>query len=71
MDSWLRFNETPLPEKKELYRNLVMRVTLNTDYKHANSGKNLKCKTYMIVIRKQVHNEIWVFLKVSTTSVLE
>ena len=36
MDSWQRFNETPLPEKKELYRNLVLTDNFNTDYKHAN-----------------------------------
>ena len=35
MNSWQRFNETPLPDKKEFYSSLTMEDIKNADYKHA------------------------------------
>ena len=35
MDTWVRFNETSLPEKKGFYSNLTIENIINADYKHA------------------------------------
>ena len=35
MDSWKRFDETSLPEKKDFYHHLNMEDTTDADYKHA------------------------------------
>ena len=37
MDSWERFNETSLPDKKVFYSNLNMEDITDVDYKHAKS----------------------------------
>ena len=47
MDSWVRFNETSLPDKKAFYSNLNMEDITDVDYRHAKrvfrnlSNKNL------------------------------
>ena len=35
MDSWQRFNETSLPDKKEFYSNLTIENITDADKKHA------------------------------------
>ena len=35
MDSWNRFNETKLPDKKEFYNNLNQEAITNKDHKNA------------------------------------
>ena len=35
MDSWQRFNETSLPDKKAFNSNLIMEDITNVDYRHA------------------------------------
>ena len=35
MDSWERFNETPLPNKEAFHSNLNMEDITHVDYKHA------------------------------------
>ena len=35
MNSWKRFDETLLPEKKDFYSNLNMEDITDADYKHA------------------------------------
>ena len=35
MDSWNRFNESKLPDKKEFYNNLNQEAITNKDHKHA------------------------------------
>ena len=35
MDSWERFNETSLPDKKALYRELYLEDITDEDYTHA------------------------------------
>ena len=34
MDSWQRFNETSLPNKKEFYSNLSVEDIADSDFKH-------------------------------------
>ena len=34
MDDWKKFNETPLPEKKDFYSNLNMENITDADYAH-------------------------------------
>ena len=36
MDNWKRFNETPLPEKKEFYSNLKLEDITDAKYKREN-----------------------------------
>ena len=36
MDSWGRFNETPLPDKEAFYSSLNMEDITNVDYRHAS-----------------------------------
>ena len=35
MDSWNRFNETSLPDKRDFYSRLNMENIIDTDYTHA------------------------------------
>ena len=35
MDSWNRFNETSLPDKRDFYSRLIMENIIDTDYTHA------------------------------------
>ena len=45
VDSWKRFDETSLPDKKYFYSNLIMKDITDADYKHAKKyGKTLKQK---------------------------
>ena len=37
MDSWERFNETPLPDKKVFWNNLNMEGITDIEYNHANN----------------------------------
>ena len=46
MDSWKRFNETLLPDKKDFSSNLKIKDTKDVDYKPAKKyGKTLKKKS--------------------------
>ena len=42
IDEWEKFNEIPLPEKEELYRNLNMEDTADADYMHEKGA----CKDF-------------------------
>ena len=45
MHSWEKFNEIPLPSKKDFYSNLNMENIDDIDYKHGNNVfKRLKLK---------------------------
>ena len=45
MDSWERFYETSLPDKKEFYSSLDMENITDVDYRHAKKYRiNLKQK---------------------------
>ena len=45
MDSWERFNETPLPDKKAFYSELYLEDITDKDYTHAQKVfKELKLK---------------------------
>ena len=35
MDNWVKFNETPLPEREDFYTYLNIQDITDTDYKHA------------------------------------
>ena len=48
MDSWKRFNETSLPDKKYFYSNLNMEDNMDVDYKHA---KQVQCSNGPLVLR--------------------
>lgn len=37
MDSWQRFNETSLTDKKGFYRSLTIEDIIDSDYKHAKN----------------------------------
>ena len=41
MDSWKRFNEASLSDKKELYISLNMQNITNADYKHAKKYRKI------------------------------
>ena len=45
MDDWEKFNETTLPEKEEIYRNLNMEDMTDEDYFHGKRvSKDLEIK---------------------------
>ena len=45
VDSWKRFDETSLPDKKYFYSNLIMKDITDADYKHAKKvWKNFETK---------------------------
>ena len=37
MDSWQRFNETSLTDKKGFYRSLTIEDIIDSDYKHVKN----------------------------------
>ena len=67
MDSWNRFNETKLPDKKEFYNNLNQEVITNKDHKHAKKSMGYiqhKANT-MIYMFKQTRNSLQAYLNSS------
>ena len=52
MDDWEKFNETSLPEKKDLYSNLNMEDINDADYAHAKGV----CKNFEIKQLGKYHN---------------
>ena len=57
MDEWRKFNETTLPEKEELYRNLNMADITDVDYVYVNRV----CKDFEIKNLGEYHD---LYLKV-------
>ena len=57
MDEWRKFNETTLPEKEELYRNLNMEDITDVDYVYVNRV----CKDFEIKNLGEYHD---LYLKV-------
>ena len=44
MDSWEKFNETPLPDIEEFYSNPNMEDIADADYKYAKKNLNKKSR---------------------------
>ena len=59
MDSWQRFNETSLPNKKEFYSNLSVEDIADSDFKHnmlqmVEKVPEAKCATQSIDMERQI-----------------
>ena len=59
MDGWEKFNETPIPEKKNFYSNLNIEHITDADYIHAKAV----CKDFEI--KKLDEYDDLMFLKIS------
>ena len=73
VDSWKRFNETSLPDKKDFYSNLNMEDITDVDYKHAKQmWKNFEIKNLGYYHDLHVQsNTLLMYLKTFETNVLK
>ena len=75
MDSWERFNETSLPDKKAFYSELNLEDITDKDYAHAQKVfKELKLNTQaiiMICMYRVIHYFLQMYLKTLEISVLK
>ena len=56
MDSWERFNETTLPNKKVFYSELYLEDITDEDYLHAQEELKFEKVNIMIYMFKVIHN---------------
>ena len=75
MDSWERFNEISLPEKKAFYSELYMKKITDKDYAHAQKAfEELELKIQVITticMFNVIHYCLQMYLKTLETSVLK
>ena len=56
MDSWEKFNETTLPNKKVFYSELYLEDITDEDYLHAQEELKFEKVNIMIYMFKVIHN---------------
>ena len=56
MDSWERFHETTLPNKKVFYSELYLEDITDEDYLHAQEELKFEKVNIMIYMFKVIHN---------------
>ena len=56
MDSWEKFNETTLPNKKVFYSELYLEDITDEDYLHAQEELKFEKVNIMIYMFKVLHN---------------
>ena len=75
MDSWERFDETSLPDKKTLYSSINMEDITDVDHRQAKRVfKSLNNKIFQIIIVymfRVIHYCLQMYLKILETCVLK